>query len=48
MTPALAQTSVFSTLSTRAVIVPLPVRLKYANWNWSEVPWMSEPAPLTV
>ena len=29
MTPALAQTSVFSTLSTRAMIEPLPVRLEY-------------------
>ena len=48
MTPALAQVFVLLMSVTRATKAPFPVQGTEANWNWSEVAQISDPAPLTV
>jgi hypothetical protein len=48
MTPAFAHGSVFVWLTTRAVIVPLPVNVCESYWKESAVPQMSTPEPFTV
>ena len=40
--------SLFCKLVTRAIIVPSPVKLVLQKLNWSAVPQMSEPPPVTV
>ena len=48
MIPALAQGSVAVWEVTRATTVPSPARVWESYWNWSAVPPMSDPDPLTV
>ena len=48
ITPALAEALVFVWLVTRAVIVPLPLRDWSMNENWSALPPISTPLPMTV
>src|SRR5881397_871206 len=48
ISPAFVHASTFSTSATRATIAPSPDHDWYTNWNASDVPQMSAPAPLIV